>query len=599
MCGIAGQVGPDDPERHAICDRMIAKLRHRGPDHQAVLDVPGACLAHTRLSILDLSPLGHQPMQDPSGRYTITYNGEVYNFRALRRELEPEISFRSRSDTEVVLQAFIRWGTHAFDRFDGMFALAIWDARERELHIARDRFGEKPLFYTEVGGRFTFASEVRALLCDPRISTSASLSIPALNHFLAMGYILHPLTMYAQIASLPPATYAVYRDGALRAMTRYWDYRAILEPRPVRDARTVDAELEARLGEAVRSRLESDVPVGAFLSGGLDSSGIVALTRRVVPGELHTFTVRFAEGAYNEADDAAFVARTFRTCHHELEVTGPFRERIDRSIHCYDQPFSDTSLVPMVAVAEEASRHVKVVLSGDAADEVLAGYPTYVADAIRRGLEPIPWSVRQATAAWLRRLPARRHQKTGLSFRAAQFGRGLAQDPCRAHYAWRELHSLEDRIALLGVEHAEEIRASDPEKVFRRHYDEAEGLDWLARQLYVDAKTWLVDDILVKADRATMAVSLESRAPFLARELVEFIGGLPSSLKLRGLRGKYVLRRALRHVLPRQTLRKRKAGFNAPISLWLGNHSPENEFRFFNRYVARRCHLPIDEGRLP
>jgi asparagine synthase (glutamine-hydrolysing) len=474
-----------------------------------------------------------------------------------------------------------------------MFAIALWDGAERALHLARDRFGEKPLFYCELGGRLAFASELSALLEDPRIAARATTSIAAVNHFLALGYILGPGTLYREIASLPAASHLVWRDGGVRSIDRYWDYRRCFVATPARSLVDVEEELGARLAAAVESRLESDVPVGAFLSGGLDSSGVVALTRRFARGELHTFTVRFEEASYDEADDARLVAERLGTRHHEGAVEGPYRDRIDRAIDCYDQPLSDTSLVPMVAVAEVASRQVKVVLSGDGADEIFAGYPTYVADAILRGLSPVPATARRAVAGLLRRLPARSHAKTGLGFRLAQLGRGLAEDPCRGHYAWRELHDEDERIALIGARHADEIRESDPARVFRRHYDEAEGLDWLSRQLYVDAKTWLVDDILVKVDRATMAFSLESRTPYLARDLVEFAAPLPAAWKLRGGTGKYALRRALSRVVPRETLRKKKAGFNAPTNLWLGNHGGENEFRYFNRYVAARRGLPV------
>jgi asparagine synthase (glutamine-hydrolysing) len=593
MCGIAGKIRYDGRPVTDSVRRMVARMRHRGPDHHDVVDIDEvAALGHSRLSILDLSPTGHQPMSDESGRFTITYNGEVYNFPALRRELTAAgFRFRGTSDTEVVLSAYIHLGPRAFDRFDGMFALAIWDRVERELVLCRDRFGEKPLYYALAdSGEIAFASEASALLADEETGCRAAISIAGLNHYLALGYTLSPLTIYQNIAKLEPATFLRFREGRIREKTRYWDYRACFARQSRRPLPDLIDDVAALIEEAVRERLVSDVPVGAFLSGGVDSSAVAAIARRHLPYDLHTFTVGFAEPSYNESDDARLVADYLRTVHHEevlrRRAAGPaWPAAIARAISSYDEPLSDTSLVPTVEVARCAARHVKVVLSGDGADEIFAGYPTYLADLLHRPLHLLPHGSRALLSGALSRAPLRPEQKTGLGFRLRQFGKGVAHDPRYAHYSWRELHNEEERIALIGPEHREEVQASHPFHTFALYYEEAEELDPLSQHLYVDGKTWLVDDILVKVDRATMASSLEARTPYLDRELVEYAASIPARFKLRGLRGKYVLKQALRRYLPAHTLRKRKAGFNAPIAAWLQSGG-EDEFRFFNKYVA-------------
>jgi asparagine synthase (glutamine-hydrolysing) len=469
-----------------------------------------------------------------------------------------------------------------------MFALAIWDARERELVLARDRFGEKPLYYTLVGERISFASELGALLADATLAPRLRVSTAALNHYLALGYILSPLTIYEDVHKLEPASYARFRDGRLVEKARYWEYRDAFV-RPTRESPAdIERHLEHLLDRAVASMLVADVPVGSFLSGGADSSAVVAFARRHLPYELHTFSVGFAEASYDESADARFVADHLRTIHHEIAVaSADGRALAERGMAAYDEPFSDTSLVPMVAVAALAAQRVKVALSGDGADEIFAGYLTYRADALQARLQPVPRLLRAGAAAAVQRLLGETRRKVGFAFKAKQFAGGLGCDEEIGHYKWRELHSLDERIALLGGVHADELRHSDPAQLFRRYYREVEGLPSLSRHLYVDAKTWLVDDVLVKVDRATMASSLESRAPFLDRALTEYVASIPPALKMRGRLQKIILKRLLRRHLPAPVLTKKKAGFNAPINSWFGQRG-ENEFRFFNKLVLER-----------
>lgn len=595
MCGIAGKVRSDGKDERVTLERMVARLRHRGPDRQAVVDVDGvATLGHARLSIIELSSLGDQPMQDERGRLTLVYNGEVYNFQALRRELEAAgRRFRGNSDTEVVLNAYDEWGKSAFARFNGMFALALWDRERRELVLARDRFGKKPLYYSELGGAFAFASEIGALLTDEDIGSRARYSIAGMNHYLALGYILGPLSAYDGIFKLEPASYLVYRDGRIVERTRYWEYHQCFRRRTRESEGDVVEHLAGLLDESVRLRLVSDVPVGTFLSGGVDSSGIAALAQRHLTYDLHSFTIGFSQASYDESEDARRMADQLGTIHHArliLEEEG--RPLIERAVACYDEPFSDTSLVPMVEVARLAAAHMRVVLSGDGGDELFAGYVTYLADDLKRRLDVFPLALRRLAAAALARLALPSRRRLPLAFRLRQFAKGLAASREYAHYAWRELHDEEERIALIGAEHADEIRATHPFGTFARYFDEVADLDPLSQQLYVDAKTWLVDDILVKIDRATMAFSLEARAPFLDARLAEYAASLPPELKLRRGQPKYVLKQAMRRLLPRRTVEKKKSGFNAPIRAWLGG-TGTNEFTFFNRYVAEKHGLPL------
>jgi asparagine synthase (glutamine-hydrolysing) len=587
MCGIIGIIRPQGTPCLDELRRGLDRLRHRGPDGRGEVDVDGiAAFGHARLAILDLTPAGAQPMRDASGRYVITYNGEVYNFRLLRSELEAlGHSFRSTSDTEVILAAYAHWGTGAFARFEGMFALGIWDRRDRRLVLARDRLGEKPLYYARDGEWIVFASELTALLATGRPGMRPPSTV-VWSDYLALGYVPGPLTAHPNVLKLEPASYVVFEGDHLVVPRRYWDYSAAFRSKYRGTDRDAVHELGDALRRSVASQLVSDVPVGALLSGGLDSSTIVAMMHGELPYPLHTFSVGFEPHYYDETKDALLVAKKFGTLHHEhriglLEGAAIARKAVD----VYDEPFSDTSLVPMVAVAEEAARHVKVALSGDGADEILAGYETYRADRVLSWLSHVPAPLRSRVSAAVRRhVSEETSRKTTWRFKARQFARGLPLDRQHAHAAWRTLHTYDEIVRSVGAEHAEELREHPPFRVFERHYREVPDLDPLDQHLYVDAKTWLVDDILVKVDRAAMASSLETRAPFLAREVVEIAASLPVHLKLGARRGKIALRRIAETLLPVETTRKRKSGFSAPVNAWF-LWTDDNEYRRFNEAV--------------
>jgi len=590
MCGICGKIDYNETPSVGTVRLMSDKLYHRGPDFGMAVAIDRcAAFGHRRLSIIDLSINANQPMRDVTGRYTMVYNGEVYNFQEIRKELERfGYSFRSNSDTEVVLYSFIHWGPTCFKKFNGMFALAIWDSKERELILARDRFGKKPLYYTFLGGALTFASELTAIMADEAVASRARPSLAALNHFLALGYILAPLTVYEDIFKLEAATYMKVRSGLVAERARYWEYAECFRKKITDNEQAVVERLHGLLDRAVRYRLISDVPVGSFLSGGLDSSGITAFTKKYMKSELHTFNVGFGSGSYDESSDARLVSSFVGTRHHELVLRDDMTAfEIGRCADCFDEPFSDTSLIPMVEVARLASKYVTVVLSGDGADEIFAGYETYRADIIKGRLDSIPAPVRKIFSFILNKTARESNTKVGVGFKMKQFARGLHGDYRFAHYAWRELHEESERLSIIGNGHADLIRFSNPFETFKKYYSEVSDLDQISQHLYVDAKTWLTDDILVKVDRSTMASSIEARAPYLDSALVEYAASIPSWMKIGRSGGKLILKRVLEKYLPRPTIYKKKSGFNAPVNAWMKNDS-ENEFRFFNKFVARR-----------
>jgi asparagine synthase (glutamine-hydrolysing) len=587
MCGIIGILRFDGAPCLSALEAGLLKLDHRGPDGRSAVDIDGvAALGHARLAIIDLTSAAEQPMLDATARFAITYNGEVYNFAARRRQLEARgHRFRSTSDTEVVLEAYAEWGVEAFARFDGMFALGIWDKVDKRLVLARDRFGEKPLYYSTFGGRVLFASELTALLATGLLPHKPP-SIVAWSDYLALGYIPAPSTAHPDVQKVEAATYIVFEGARVVRTQSYWDYAAAFR----RKRRGQDSELVHELRETLRRSVQaclvSDVPVGAFLSGGLDSSVIVALMAGALPYALHTFSVSFEPAEYDEAADAQRIADRYGTTHHVHRIG--LREGAEIARHAstmFDEPFSDTSLVPMVAVAREAATHVKVALSGDGADEILAGYVTYRADHAMSYVSRFPRRWRAALSNAIRRyVHEEATRKTTWRFKARQFAKGMPEGAAAAHAMWRELHSDREVIESLGAANAEEIREHPPARVALRHYADVTDLDWLDQHLYVDGKTWLTDDVLVKVDRAAMASSLETRAPFLAREVVELAAALPVHLKLGPRVGKVALRRAAESLVPSSTLTKPKAGFSAPINAWFG-WSGDNEYKHFNRAV--------------
>lgn len=567
MCGIVGYVTRQSAVSWGpgFLRAATATLANRGPDGEGHWNDQHCGLGHRRLSIIDLAS-GSQPMSYRDGRFWISFNGEIYNYRELRGELQQKGHvFRTSSDTEVILAAYAEWGAAAPERLRGIFAFAIWDRHTRRLFACRDHLGVKPFFYASGGGWFVFGSQLKSLLIAPVVNAGPSLD--ACAEYLSLGYTLGDNTIIGSIKRLAPAHCLVVDDGGPVATRRYWDLASFFPPEteaPPAHAGLVE-EFAERLDHAVRRQMVSDVPVGGFLSGGIDSSAVVfSMSRDRPEGSISTFSMGFKEPTFSELDPARLVASALGTDHHAEVFSADLSAELPGWVRLFDEPLGDTSIVSTHLVSRLARRHVKVVLSGDGADECLAGYDTYVADRLQRLYRRVPaWLHKGVVSRLARRVPTT-ERKVGLDYKVRQFAAHAHQSPERAHYGWRLLFDERDREQLLGTE-----STRDPFQGFLEHFDRAAHAHPLDQALYVDVKTWLANDILTKVDRASMAVGLEARVPFLDVDLVEFISGLPLGLKMRGFKRKVVLRKAMAGRLPNSVLSRRKSGFNAPVSVWL------------------------------
>jgi asparagine synthase (glutamine-hydrolysing) len=564
MCGIAGFLGQtrirDRHELEAVAVQMAQTLAHRGPDGAGVwVDADATvALSHRRLSIIDPSPEGRQPMMSFSGRFVVVFNGEIYNFRELRQDLQP-CSFRGSSDTEVMLACFERWGVEAaIRRFNGMFAFAVWDRKQRSLTLARDRTGEKPLYYAAIQGSFLFGSELKALRAHPGCPRSIDRGSLAL--FLRYGCVPAPYSIYTGVKKLPPGTFLSVR-GNMTSITpvAYWSAKDIAErgcqdPLHIREEEALE-QLEVLLADSVKRRMISDVPLGAFLSGGIDSSLIVALMQQCSSTPVKTFAIGFRESGYNEADHAERVARHLGCEHTELCVTP--REAMDvipRLPALYDEPFADSSQIPTFLVSQLARRSVAVSLSGDGGDEVFGGYTRYVwAQRIWRIFGRIPHTPRHWLAELLKQtFPADKVHKFA----------GLLQAKDREFlYVSMVSHWNDSVPTVLDTEQLPTLLAQP--------HDWPRFSNFIDTMMFLDTVTYLPDDILVKLDRASMGAGLEARAPFLDHRIVEFAWKLPLRMKIRGSQGKWLLRRLLHRYVPPSLVDRPKAGFAIPIHQWL------------------------------
>src|SRR6476619_2534245 len=549
ICGIASARGAADPDRLA---RMSAKLLHRGPDSAGEFVDGPVGLAARRLSIIDLET-GDQPIANEDGTVHVVQNGEIYNYRELRRELERAgHEFRTHGDTEVLVHLYEEHGNAFAERLRGMFAVAIWDARRRRLVLARDRYGIKPLYYRHAGGELRFASEVRSL---PR----GAIDLDALEALLAFNSIPSPYSIFRDVRKLPAGHVLVWEDGEV-TLERY----ARPGPAAEDELRTGDEaeiveEMRARLRDSVRAHLLSDVPVGVLLSGGVDSAVLAALAAQETPEAVHTFTIGFAERSFDERADARLVAERYGTEHHELLVR-PEPELLLRALsEAFDEPFADSSALPTYLVSQLAAEHVKVALSGEGGDELFGGYYTYSADLWADHLAPLARAVRPLVEA----LPAST-RKASLDYKAKRFVRAAHLPPLERHHGWKEIFSAEARAELTGRR-----TAFDPVDVYRARYAETVGAPQLARLQDVDFGVYLVDDLLVKTDRASMAHSLEARVPFLDPLVTNLAFALPTRLKVRGLAKKVLLRKAAEPLLPAEVVHGRKRGFSIPAAAWL------------------------------
>lgn len=581
MCGLVGFFSPSglDAGGEALVRSMAGVIRHRGPDADGfwVDSEAGIALGHRRLAIIDLSQAGSQPMVSASGRYVVAYNGEIYNFPALRAELEglgKAPSWRGHSDTEILLAAIEAWGVEAtLPRLNGMFAFALWDKVGRRLTLARDIIGEKPLYYGLAGKTLIFASELKALRVFPGVPDEVDRE--ALHLYMRHNYIPAPRSIWRGIAKLEPGTSLTIEADGRQEQHTYWRLSDAVQrgrQQPLGDFGEASIELEALLSDAIAMRMVSDVPLGAFLSGGIDSSLIVALMQAQSAKPVKTFTIGYREREFDEAPYGAAVARHLGTDHHELYISA--RDGLDvipNLANIWDEPFSDSSQIPMALVSHLTRQYVTVSLSGDAGDELFGGYYRYfLASRIWQRCARLPMGLRRGLAGlfgapWLGRLAARasaihpRLRELQLADRLPKVGAVLAESDEMAFY--RRLVSHQDRPETMLVD---KVIAS------AGHFAQAGGFgDFREQMMYVDTLTYLPDDILVKVDRASMAVSLESRVPFLDPRVIEFAWRLPLETKIAGGVGKRILRDILYRHVPRDLLDRPKMGFGVPIESWL------------------------------
>jgi asparagine synthase (glutamine-hydrolysing) len=560
MCGISGFLATEAGDTRVVAEQLRC-LRHRGPDAEGHYGRDGGMVAQNRLAVIDLET-GDPPITNEDGSVGVVLNGEIYNFQALRSELEARgHTLRTRGDTEVL--AHLAEDQDAIDiagRLDGMFAFAVWDSRRQRLTLGRDRLGKKPLYYYSSPSAFVFASEIKAVLAHPAVARE--LDEDAIPAYLTFGYVPTPRTFFRGVLSLPPAHVLTVEAGRDPTVTRYWSApRAAPRASGAPSLQLGARELRPRLERAVHKRLVADVPLGAFLSGGLDSSVIVALMARMVDRPVQTFTIGFEDrDGFDERRYARIVSRRYRTDHHEFVVAPNAVDLIERLVWHYDQPFGDSSAIPTFLLNELTRQHVTVALSGDGGDELFAGYERFVAALLAERFRRLPASVRDVMQRSVVGVPRRAFR--GRAGSVQRFLRAADQGLPMAYLTWLSFFTEATRRQVIPG--GSDWAIDD----FARRWAGTAGVDALNRLLELNLDTYLVDDLLVKADRMSMAHGLEVRSPFLDAELVAYVATLPAALKLRGFERKRVLKAAVGDLLPREIVDRRKRGFGVPLDRW-------------------------------
>ena len=567
ICGIAALDGALDPRLSAALPAMTAALHHRGPDGGGVFDDGIAALGHRRLSIIDRAG-GAQPLSNEDGSSWIVFNGEIYNHHGLRRELIARgHRFRTVSDTETILHGYEQFGPAVVDRLEGMFAFAVYDSRTREVFVARDRLGKKPLFYAVIGGALHFASEIKALYRSP--AWDGALDLAALEDYLSLGYVLAPDTIYRHVRKLEPGHWLRLSGGRLECR-EYWDVRHFDEPI---GGRNPVAELESLLSECVRERLESEVPLGAFLSGGIDSGLVVSFMADALGSDVITTSVGFGAAAHNELVPAALTANRYHTTHHSEVIEPRLEEVLDRIVGAFDEPFADASAIPTYYVSAMARRHVTVALSGDGGDETFGGYTfrylPHAAEGFARAVAGgVAGSAGRRALGWLGgRWP--RSRKLPRAFRIGTLLENVARDPAAAYYFDLCFMKPNAARALVGLPAVADLSKTRAYEAVTAPYRRCPSKSALQRAMYADLKVYLPNDVLVKVDRMSMQHGLEVRAPLLDRRIVEFGFRMPIDVKMPRLRSKHLLRSIAATRLPEGVLRLPKHGFSAPTGAWI------------------------------
>ncbi len=595
MCGIAGRVNfiTGKPPSLEIVRAMCDLLAHRGPDGWDAGVQGIAALGHRRLAIIDLSPAGRQPMSTPDGQLSITFNGEIYNFQELRATLEQRgHAFQTRTDTEVILAAYREFDVDCLQHLNGMFAFAIWDARRQRLFMARDRAGKKPLYYRIDGDGLAFASEPKAFLADPGFTP-----VPdpvALSAYLTYQYVPTPLSAFQGVTRVPPAHYVVVENGKI-STERYWRLRYASKTHMSED--DAAAVLLEKIRDAVRIRLISDVPLGAFLSGGIDSGAIVALMAQLSTEPVKTFSIGFEEKAFDELEYARLVADRYHTDHREFVVRPEAMELLPRLVWHYNEPFADSSAIPTFVLSELTRRHVTVALNGDAGDENFAGYERYRANALAQHYDRMPAAVRRPIGRIAQLMP-RSARSGSLLARGRRFAEAVSESPERRYARWMAHFPQSLKLELCRPEFIE-VCGDDSANILVNAYAASDAPDFIDATLDVDVNNYLPDDLLVKVDIATMAHGLEGRSPLLDPNVMEFAASLPSSFKIRNGVKKYILKKAVRTLLPSAIIDRPKMGFGVPLEAWFRNELKEMAFdvllsrqmrerNYFNESFVRR-----------
>lgn len=564
MCGIAGFWGEGGEK---VGRQMIQTLHYRGPDYQGVWHEGLATLAHARLSILDLDPRSHQPFHSSNGRFVIVFNGEIYNFQELKETLQKEgRRFRTTSDTEVLVEAYARWGKDMLSKLRGMFAFAIYDRLEKSFFLARDPMGKKPLYYTFRDGLFAFASEIKALWQHPKVPRR--LSLPALHAYLVLDYVPTPLAIGEGIYKLEGGHYMIVKEGQLIEQASYW------EPPLPHDKPPLLAEavkrLDELLSEAVRLRLIADVPVGVFLSGGIDSSTVAWYAQQHRETPILSFSIGFSERSYDESDYASTVARQLGTKHYAAIFTPQKAiELLEEVFPLMDEPFADASILPTYFLSQFARQRVIVALGGDGGDELQAGYPTFIADRYTPLLNWLSQGIIHLLITLSERLLPTSDENIALDFKVRQFLRGFTGKPVERHTRWLASFLPEELPTLLKPAFQEGASHTLKNLLYRYVERLPEGTPLWVQTTYLYYKTYLQDDILVKVDRASMYNALEVRAPLLDKEVVSFLSSLPLSYRRRGNETKFLLKKLMKGRLPDEILFRPKKGFGVPLARWL------------------------------
>lgn len=572
MCGIAGfslfenntgYAEGGHKGARASLEAMHNAIYHRGPDAYGTYLDERIGLCHRRLSILDLSEAGNQPMYSADEQQVIVFNGEIYNFLELRENLEAEgVTFKSHTDTEVILALYAKDGVKCLQKLNGMFAFAIWDKTKQELFIARDRLGKKPLYYFSENGRFAFGSEIKAILALDNIPRDVRLD--AVHDFFAYQYVPDPKSIFKHIHKLPPAHYMVLNENGF-TITEYWDLS--FNTQSTSSEEDNKAQLKALLEHVTKQRMISDVPLGAFLSGGVDSSGVVAMMAEASDTAVKTCTIGFENKAFNEADFAREIAEKYKTEHHEFTVHQNVADRLEHIVSFFDEPFADPSLVPTFFVSELARKAVTVALAGDGGDEMFAGYEKYSVDDLENRLRSkFPKVVRKSFFPSLAKLAGMVPGSIGKKAKSLLIS--LSHDPAMGFYITNSMMTDEMWQKLVKTDVSEKLANYHPSQYTLDMYNKADGPDHLSKILYTDIKTYMTGDILVKVDRMSMANSLEVRAPILDYQVAEFAATLPSSQKYRNGEKKYLLKEVFKPFIPDSLLYRKKMGFSTPLDEW-------------------------------